>query len=206
MTRGMTEHRKLDLIIDRFGLTPPRGSYCPTVDGLGEYIAELCGNKRPYVSAQEVASPFHPEIAERLYGTPDLVPGDRRIAGVEGAEHEVSAEDFRGFGAVWAVLRPFRKDDGRPLTVVNWYRPPRYNKAVGGAETSDHLTAHAVDVRITGASHRKALLGYLSPLMRDEQLLLSVGAYTNRVHVGVRSPVCVQRGRSRRWGAQQHWR
>ena len=33
-----------------------------------------------------------------------------------------------------------------PVHIANWYRPPHYNKAVGGAEGSRHCTAAAVDL------------------------------------------------------------
>lgn len=35
----------------------------------------------------------------------------------------------------------------KPITITSWYRSPEVNRAVGGSETSDHVTGLAVDFR-----------------------------------------------------------
>ncbi len=44
------------------------------------------------------------------------------------------------------VLQPLRDRVGRPLRVNSGYRCPELNRAVGGAETSQHVRGEAADV------------------------------------------------------------
>jgi len=39
---------------------------------------------------------------------------------------------------------------GLPMLVVNWWRPPRYNKLIGGADFSQHMDGGAIDFRCPG--------------------------------------------------------
>ncbi|MDB9313495.1 D-Ala-D-Ala carboxypeptidase family metallohydrolase [Spirulina sp. CS-785/01] len=43
----------------------------------------------------------------------------------------------------------------RPITITSWYRPPRVNRAVGGARNSSHLRGHGVDFVVSGMSPRE---------------------------------------------------
>ncbi len=48
-------------------------------------------------------------------------------------------------------LEPLRHACGdKPMTIVSGYRTPAYNKKVGGAANSQHLTATGADVRVQG--------------------------------------------------------
>ena len=44
------------------------------------------------------------------------------------------------------VLEPLRKAWGKPIIVSSGYRCPRLNKAIGGAQNSDHLYGCAADI------------------------------------------------------------
>lgn len=44
------------------------------------------------------------------------------------------------------AINMFRTVYGKPMIVTSGYRPPRVNKAVGGAPKSKHLTCEAVDI------------------------------------------------------------
>ena len=182
----MSEHAN---IIARFGLRAPTSCYPATLAGLQGYLDELADGAGLHVTAKEVATPYHPEIAEKLYATPFLIPGSENIAIVDG-DAAMTSWDFERFAAIWALLLPFRREDGRPLSVINWFRPDSYNAhpRVDGAKRSDHLTADAIDVGIRDASHRKALAKHLAQYRKDEELQLSLGVYTTRIHVGIRSP------------------
>ena len=45
------------------------------------------------------------------------------------------------------VLDPVREEWEEPIIVTSGYRVPILNRAVGGSETSDHMTGEAVDIR-----------------------------------------------------------
>jgi hypothetical protein len=47
------------------------------------------------------------------------------------------------------------KLDDRSISVTSWYRPPRINRAVGGARNSTHLRGYAVDFNAAGLSPRE---------------------------------------------------
>ncbi|MFT5993190.1 MAG: hypothetical protein ACI82G_002191, partial [Bradymonadia bacterium] len=119
---------------------------------------------------------------------------------VEG-EGALTSEAFERFGAIWALVLPFRQRDGRALKVENWFRPGEYNVKVGGAENSDHLTANAVDLKFKDADHKRALIDYLDQFYGDRDIALSLGTkYRTRVHVGIRAPATLERSkRRRRW-------
>lgn len=44
------------------------------------------------------------------------------------------------------LLDPVRENLGKPIRVTSGYRPPRLNKAVGGASNSNHLYGLAADI------------------------------------------------------------
>lgn len=46
-------------------------------------------------------------------------------------------------------LQAMREDLGVPMTINSAYRSPKYNKRVGGAPKSVHMTGRAFDVAIT---------------------------------------------------------
>ena len=45
-----------------------------------------------------------------------------------------------------ANLQVLRDEIGAPIHINSCYRPPDYNKKIGGAKTSQHLTASAADI------------------------------------------------------------
>ncbi len=50
------------------------------------------------------------------------------------------------------ALEAFRTAVGAPVTIDSAYRCPEHNKAVGGAENSQHVLGNAADVRVSGKS------------------------------------------------------
>lgn len=80
-----------------------------------------------------------------------------------------------GMEAVRSIL------GAKPITVTSWYRSPDVNRAVGGSETSDHVTGWAVDFT---AAHIDALSAAKmidrSPLMFDQLIWYPD---QNRLHI-----------------------
>lgn len=71
---------------------------------------------------------------------------------------------------------------GKPITVTSWYRSPEVNKAVGGSETSSHLTGLAVDFVPSGMSALLAAKAIaVSPLMFDQLIYYPD---EGRLHIG----------------------
>jgi zinc D-Ala-D-Ala carboxypeptidase len=54
------------------------------------------------------------------------------------------------------VLQPIRDRIGKPFIITSWYRSPALNKAVGGVQTSAHLSGTAIDVNIQGLTTKQA--------------------------------------------------
>lgn len=64
---------------------------------------------------------------------------------------EVPAEYYGNADKLMNLLEEIRKACGnRPITIMSGYRPPEYNKKVGGASKSQHLFAAAADIKVSG--------------------------------------------------------
>jgi len=70
---------------------------------------------------------------------------------------------------------------GKPVTITSGYRNPQVNAAVGGSETSDHMTGYAADFRVKGLASREAVRRIInSPLLFDQLIFYPKG---NRLHI-----------------------
>ena len=47
-------------------------------------------------------------------------------------------------------LQILRDYIGRPIKIISGYRSPDYNKRIGGARRSQHMTAKAADIKVQG--------------------------------------------------------
>lgn len=83
------------------------------------------------------------------------------------------------------VLGWIRWKDGSSAILVNsWYRDEAYNRAVGGAARSLHLTCGAADINKRGwSAERLALTLHREHPDRDK---LGIGLYPTFVHVDIR--------------------
>ena len=78
---------------------------------------------------------------------------------------------------------------GRPLKVISGYRSPEKNKAVGGAEHSEHLHGNAVDID-TGDWSKEEKLALIEKASAAG--ITGIGVYNNNLHFDV--------GKRRAWG------
>ena len=76
---------------------------------------------------------------------------------------------------VEAVLDPLRERYGHPIYVSSGYRCPRLNKAVGGSETSQHVTGEAVDIYVADAKGKAELFAIIKHLLPFDQLIWEKG-------------------------------
>ena len=73
------------------------------------------------------------------------------------------------------VLDPLRSRYGHPIIVNSGYRCPRLNKAVGGAETSQHVSGEAADIYVADAKGRAELFSIIVSLLPYDQLIWERG-------------------------------
>ena len=70
----------------------------------------------------------------------------------------------------------------RPISITSGYRPPAYNRKVGGASKSQHLYAAAADIKVSGLSAGK-VYDICNSVVGNSG---GVGKYSTFTHVDVR--------------------
>lgn len=108
------------------------------------------------------------------------------------AVHELAARrlDVRGAHAAYSRIAPplveglqaIRDALGAPITVTSGYRYPALNGDVGGADSSQHMTGRAVDVKSAAATPLELARVAIDVLGRD----IGLGLGANIVHVDLR--------------------
>src|SRR5665647_2137251 len=105
------------------------------------------------------------------------LPADKRIAAEYFAEN---------------ILQPIRTKIGLIFDISSWYRYLKLNHAVGGASTSAHLSAMAVDFLIDGKTsletYNLVLVALKDLHIQFDQLIIEHNAKTGArwVHLGVK--------------------
>lgn len=68
-----------------------------------------------------------------------------------GIANTPTADHYRRLGLLTArILDPLRVALGRPVSVTSGYRSVELNKAIGGADSSQHMVGEAVDLKVEG--------------------------------------------------------
>ncbi len=155
--------------------------YPHTVAGFQEY---LTASGVRHFTAQEMTRPHNAEAA-RQAGYSELLPD----------------YDYWPRGAALALIADQIRDLlGEAVVMRNWWRPEAYNRRVGGAEHSDHLTASAVDLDYRSSQSRQRAEEWLWTQYHSlDWLQMSLGLGARTTHVGILSP----RGH-RHWYYQSH--
>ena len=83
-------------------------------------------------------------------------------------------------------LQVLRDELGKPVTVISGYRSPAYNKSIGGADKSFHMTGHAADIRVAGMTPKEVHAKVLDLIANGKMHNGGVGVYDTFVHVDVR--------------------
>jgi hypothetical protein len=147
-------------------------AYPNTVEGFTSYL-KACGLSG--VSARELTTPNHPEVAARL-----------------GFRNFLPPKAWWPRGASLALLaQSIRAKTSGPVHIRNWWRPAAYNSdpRVGGAKNGDHPTANALDLDYSNVADRMRAETFLRRLdARCPWLGLSLGLGAQTIHVGIGSP------------------
>lgn len=89
-------------------------------------------------------------------------------------------------------LQVLRDEIGEAIHINSSYRPPDYNKRIGGAKNSQHLTASAADITAKGYTPRK-LAAVIERLIKAGKMKQGgIGIYPGFVHYDIR-------GKKARW-------
>lgn len=162
-----------------------RWPYEPSPEGYGAYLATLGVVKID--PTRELCVPPRNRMHQWIVaGRPSLVP---------------PYGQWHWLGACCLLMDRIRCHLGQPLIYRYGYRPPAFNRAVGGAARSDHVSACAVDVDCVDDAHRRAVLHELALYWDEGSYGLSVGTSQRgkRIHLGVWAPETIRRKRQRQW-------
>lgn len=77
------------------------------------------------------------------------------------------------------ILQPLRNSVGVPVNVTSAYRSPAVNKAVGGANTSQHVLGEAADIVVAGMSPREVCEEIIDINLPFDQLIQEFGRWTH---------------------------
>lgn len=83
-------------------------------------------------------------------------------------------------------LQVLRDHIGVPININSCYRPPDYNKRIGGAKNSQHLTASAADITTKKYSPRQ-LAAIVEKLIKEGKMKQGgLGVYPSFIHYDIR--------------------
>lgn len=84
-----------------------------------------------------------------------------------------------------AIFEPLRAHFDAPINVISFFRSPELNRAVGGSQTSQHMTGEAMDLRGMGGITNAQLFHYIKDHLPFDQLIWEFGTNTEPswVHV-----------------------
>ena len=101
-------------------------------------------------------------------------------------------------GLAVGVLQPIRERWGAPIVVLSGYRTPAWNKRVGGAKASTHMTAEGADIRCTDPADLPAFTRVVEDMIAADALaaLGGLGKYKGWLHVDTKKK---PNGKLRRW-------
>lgn len=83
-------------------------------------------------------------------------------------------------------LQVLREHLGRPINIISGYRPPEYNKRIGGAKKSQHLLAKAADIKVSGMAPAEVHAEVLKLIKAGKMKQGGVGKYSTFVHYDTR--------------------
>ena len=91
-------------------------------------------------------------------------------------------------------LQVLRDEIGKPIRVISGYRSPKYNRKIGGARKSQHMTAKAADIKIKGMTPAEVKSTIVRLIKEGKMMSGGIGLYRTFTHYDVR-------GFNARWGS-----
>lgn len=83
-------------------------------------------------------------------------------------------------------LQVLRTHIGKPINIISAYRPPAYNKKIGGAKKSQHLLAKAADIKVPGMAPAEVHAEVIKLIKAGKMKQGGVGKYATFVHYDTR--------------------
>ena len=104
----------------------------------------------------------------------------------------VPEELFENVQLLCDNLQVLRDHIGKPIRVISGYRSPKYNRRIGGARKSQHMTAKAADIKVSGMTPAEVKSAIVSLIKDGKMMKGGIGLYKTFTHYDVR-------GRNARW-------
>ena len=130
-------------------------------------------------SAREIAIARTPEVAAEC-GLENLIPPQG---------------NWMKAASILLIFEDVRRFINAPIWVTSWFRPPCYNRLVGGATNSDHISADAIDVVFKSKIDLKIAQKYLCEMYWHPQdgsliydwnpLNMSIGLGGTTMHISL---------------------
>ena len=80
----------------------------------------------------------------------------------------------------------------KPIIIISGYRSPKYNRKIGGARRSQHMSAKAADIIVKGMTPDEVKAEIVKLIKEGKMKSGGIGLYTTFTHYDVR-------GRNARW-------
>lgn len=97
-------------------------------------------------------------------------------------------------------LDPLRAHIGLPVRITSGYRNRELNIAVGGSETSAHMSGEAADLKVNGMTSVELLLAFDAAGIHDyDQLIAYAPERGGHLHVGIRAGASARARRQKLW-------
>ena len=78
------------------------------------------------------------------------------------------------------ILQPLRNYFKEPINITSGYRSPQLNRAIGGAQQSDHLYGRAADIK---CSNLMQAFGWIKNNCKFKQLILEQSGSKRWIHI-----------------------
>lgn len=142
--------------------------YNQSLEGLDQFLKDL-GIK--FTNAKELCTPNHPDKALKA-GFENFLP---------------PKEWWLRVGVICLAFDQIRLHVGQPIKIRNMWRPPAYNAVVGGADGSDHVDSHAIDMDFRSSEDRKKAEKFIKEnyYNKDKEIFeCSIGLGNKTIHIG----------------------